>query len=79
MFFQVEQASQEQSGHCDVCNKHFNSQNQYENHLKSKKHKDMQAKQVCAQCSFNFSKLLDYSNNIIHLKISEQCFLKVEE
>ncbi|CAC5406852.1 unnamed protein product [Mytilus coruscus] len=31
---------------CEICNKHFNSKNQYENHLKSKKHKDVVTKQT---------------------------------
>ena len=35
----------EDTGHCKFCNKHFNSQNAYENHLKSKKHKEIEAKQ----------------------------------
>ena len=43
---QVEEQAQDTSGHCKLCNKHFGTKNSYENHLKSKKHKDAETKQV---------------------------------
>ena len=36
----VDELNQDQSAVCKVCRKNFNSKNQYENHLVSKKHKD---------------------------------------
>ena len=43
---QVEEQAQDTSGHCRLCNKHFGTKNSYGNHLKSKKHKDAETKQV---------------------------------
>ena len=42
----VTEDDQDTTASCELCSKHFNSQNQYENHLKSKKHKDIVAKQT---------------------------------
>lgn len=30
---------------CQICGKHFNTQNAFDNHIQSKKHKEMEAKQ----------------------------------
>ncbi|XP_077978155.1 cytoplasmic 60S subunit biogenesis factor ZNF622-like [Glandiceps talaboti] len=41
---QSEEAEKDTSSQCKICNKHFNTQNAYENHMKSKKHKEIEAK-----------------------------------
>lgn len=43
---QVEEQAQDTSGHCSTCNKHFGTKNAYDNHVKSKKHRDALAKEV---------------------------------
>lgn len=42
--FQTAEVNAETTFSCDLCSKHFGSKNQYENHLKSKKHKDIVTK-----------------------------------
>lgn len=42
----VAEDDQDTTASCELCSKHFSSQNQYENHIKSKKHKDIVAKQT---------------------------------
>ena len=38
--------SEDTSANCLLCNKRFNTSNAYENHIKSKKHKETEAKQA---------------------------------
>ena len=44
IFCQLAEDDGDKSSHCEVCNKHFNSHNAYENHVKSKRHKEQEAK-----------------------------------
>ncbi|XP_006814072.1 cytoplasmic 60S subunit biogenesis factor ZNF622-like [Saccoglossus kowalevskii] len=39
-----EEVDKNTTSQCKICNKHFNSQNAYDNHMKSKKHKETEAK-----------------------------------
>ncbi|XP_078655879.1 cytoplasmic 60S subunit biogenesis factor ZNF622-like isoform X1 [Branchiostoma floridae x Branchiostoma belcheri] len=43
---QVEECERETCSQCGICKKFFNTQNAFENHMKSKKHKEAEAKQV---------------------------------
>ncbi|KAI8515485.1 hypothetical protein Bbelb_062980 [Branchiostoma belcheri] len=43
---QVEESERETCSQCGICKKFFNTQNAFENHMKSKKHKEAEAKQV---------------------------------
>ncbi len=36
--------SRDQATHCSICNKHFSSRNAFDNHIKSKKHKEAESK-----------------------------------
>ncbi|XP_070565993.1 cytoplasmic 60S subunit biogenesis factor ZNF622-like [Ptychodera flava] len=41
---QTEEATKDTSSQCKICSKHFNSQNAFENHMKSKKHRETESK-----------------------------------
>ncbi|KAL5007591.1 hypothetical protein ScPMuIL_016397 [Solemya velum] len=43
---QVKNSEKDVSAMCEICGKHFNTQNAYQNHLQSKKHKDAEAKRA---------------------------------
>ncbi|CAH1789401.1 unnamed protein product [Owenia fusiformis] len=42
---QVAGESEDKSKHCNICNKHFSTSNAYVNHISSKKHKEMEARE----------------------------------
>ncbi|KAK2146396.1 hypothetical protein LSH36_611g03035 [Paralvinella palmiformis] len=42
---QEESQYRDTSSHCPLCNKHFSSENSYQNHIKSKKHKEAERRQ----------------------------------
>ena len=45
VFPQAAADQEDKSSYCSLCGKHFNTKNSYENHIKSKKHKELEAKQ----------------------------------
>ena len=49
MIFQVENEAKDMSSHCSVCNKHFNTENAFQNHIQSKKHQELAARQPHSQ------------------------------
>lgn len=44
MFGQLEEEQKTQSMVCQLCSKHFSTENAYQNHIQSKKHRELAAK-----------------------------------
>lgn len=62
---QLEEEQKTQSMVCQLCSKHFSTENAYQNHIQSKKHRELAAKAQQQVNTATQHPLLKYSTEIL--------------